>query len=60
MGCFDFVILVILWVLCFDFSGCDLICDLGLCSNFCDSLICDFVVLWFVILVDVVFVIWTF
>ena len=27
-GCFDFVILVVLWVLCFDFGGCDLICDL--------------------------------
>ena len=26
--CFHFVILVVLWVLCFDFGGCDLICDL--------------------------------
>ena len=28
VGCFDFVILVVLWVLCFDFDRCDLICDL--------------------------------
>lgn len=48
-----------LWVWV-DFGGCDLICDFGSLLWFCDSLICDFVVLWFVISVDVVcdFVIW--
>ena len=30
------MILVVLWVLCFDFSGCDLICDL---VDFCCDLI---------------------
>ena len=44
VGCFDFVILVVLWVSCFDFGGCDLIRDLGLCcdSLICDSVVCDF------------------